>query len=72
MAKIYVTKWALTSGIQVVNAPQNIYYRREDWHTTWVDAVARAELMRGIRIASLEKSLGRVRALTFPLTPAES
>lgn len=85
MAKVYITKWALTRGIEVVETASDTskhmigfkngaYTYRVyggDWHTTQAKAVARAEEMRLRKVASLEKSLERMRSLTFPLTPAE-
>lgn len=37
----------------------------QDWHTSLVAAIARAEGMRDNRIASLERRLAKLRAMTF-------
>ena len=41
------------------------YYHKGEWHRTLEDAIIHAQVMQKRRIASLEKSLVRVRALTF-------
>lgn len=84
MTKVYVTKYALTTGIRIVETDSDLkkqmiafkdgssgytsYVFGNDWHTTPEEAVACAEKMRLKKIASLEKSLTRIRALTFDLT----
>ena len=85
MTTVYITKYALSGDIGTGETESSIdgtritvkdtygasYYYDDEWHTTWTQAVERAEQMRAARIASLEKSLDKVRALTFPLTPAK-
>lgn len=78
--KAWITKYALTHGIQVVDAEVcgdgkmvaygNKAYGRQyahgkDWHTTPEAALARAEEMRKAKIASLEKSIAKIKAITF-------
>lgn len=87
MAKVYVTKYALTGGIKIMETSSDItkigirandssgyisYFHGNDWHTTAEKADARAEEMRLRKIASLEKALERMRSLAFPLTAAEA
>lgn len=77
--EIYITKYALTEGIQkkkacrvsdkmaFVSVPgclDDMYYK-PDWHETLAEAKAHAEIMRVKKIASLEKQLERLKALNF-------
>lgn len=83
MSKVYITKWALTAGIKIretdsdtngtmIGVKEASGYRScfhgNEWYATPEEAVARAEEMRLKRIACLEKSLKRIRSLTFDLT----
>jgi hypothetical protein len=43
----------------------NMYAHGNDWHKTYEAAVARAEVMRSKKIASLKKSLAKLEALVF-------
>lgn len=79
--KVYITKRALTEGIQVVEAilttsetmiavkiePRGLvaYYHKPDWHVSWSEAVSRAEKMRLRKIASLRKLLAKLESLAF-------
>jgi hypothetical protein len=78
--KAFVTKYALSGGIQEIEAEdcfaisRNMIrdinsslslYHKGDWHRTKEDAVARAEEMRTAKIASLEKSIERIKKLKF-------
>ena len=75
--KGYITKYALTRGIievelEELNNPlivEDTYtgdkYSVEHWHRTYESAQIRAEAMRLDKIASLEKSLEKMRALRF-------
>lgn len=78
--KAWITKHALTEGIEVVDAEVcgdggmiaygNVgygsqYAHRKDWHRTPEAALARAEEMRKAKIASLKKSIAKMEALTF-------
>ena len=79
MTTVYVTKWALTAGIQTKQASVEergatvrewkhgwiFTLYRKDWHRTPEAAIARAEEMRLKKIASLKKSLAKMEALTF-------
>lgn len=76
--RVYVTKYALTSGIRyvladVANTPRMISYGRgeyahgegKDWHRTWDAALDRAMEMRNNKIVSLRKSVSKMENLTF-------
>jgi hypothetical protein len=77
--EIYVTRYALTEGIQKKKACRVVgeivlcsdpghldaYFHRPDWHETLAEAKAHAEKMRVKKIASLEKQLERLKALNF-------
>jgi len=81
MTTVYITKWALSSGIQIMETDSDIndkmisvkigdsgyptYFHGRDWHTTPLDAITRAEAMRAKKIDSLRKSLTKMEALTF-------
>lgn len=78
--KAYITKYALTKGIEVVDGitakecPEMLtvtagayrsHYHGDDWHTTPEAAIKRAELMRKNKVNSLKKSLAAVRDVKF-------
>ncbi len=80
--KVYVTKYALTQGIQevdllkrdndgVVNvawpgAPNNrALFWPKDWSETREQAAARADEMRKAKIASIQKQIAKLEAMTF-------
>lgn len=79
--KVYITKYALTVGIEEADAelwdsgmisvkPKasgyvTSYFHRDEWHRTKDDAIARAEVMRRAKIASLRKSIAKLETLTF-------
>lgn len=75
MMKAYITKYALSSGIKereaTIISPSGdatagfYYYRRGQWHETMDAAKEKAELMRLKKIASLEKSLTKLKELRF-------
>lgn len=78
---IYVTRWALTKGIQQVEAavdddgtyasykPEgwfySVYLHGRDFHLTKEAAKARAEEMRLRKIQTTEKALAKLKALGF-------
>lgn len=74
---IWNTKYALTEGIikqeakvcsdSMVDVGHGAYLHGEgkQWHRSRDSAVIRAEVMRESKIASLEKSLARIKALNF-------
>lgn len=79
--KVYVTKYALTAGIQLVDVdvpritedPYRyskerfpVQYGRGDWFHTFAEALANAEERKAARIASLKRSLAKVEKLKFP------
>lgn len=78
--KAYVTKYALTAGIQVVEVEDCFHispkmvslvgtsshcYHLPEWHRTKEDALAQAEKMRVAKIASLQKAIKKIQALDF-------
>lgn len=78
--EVYVTKYALTVGIEryvakeaasdggiALVSPRGVYFWGEgrDWHRTLESAVARAEVMRKAKIASLRRSIAKIEGLTF-------
>lgn len=78
--KVYVTKYALTLGIQerevkegvndsVIETsgfmPQTHYIEGKGWHRTIESAKREAERMRESRIKALEKQIEKLKGLTF-------
>lgn len=78
--KVWITKYALTSGIfevdaetctspslMVVRKPGELtaYFHANDWHKSKEDAIARAEEMRAKKIASLRKIIAKLEAMSF-------
>lgn len=77
--KAWITKYALTKGIIVVNAieinngcPGMIYCKAGDyyvynphWHRTYTDSIIKAENMRIKKIASLKKKIAKLESMTF-------
>lgn len=77
--KAWVTKYALTDGIFVVDGKVSdgylLYLGHEsvltsfayddDWHRTKEAALARAEQMRMKKIAALRKQLAKLEAMVF-------
>ena len=78
--KAWLTKHALTSGIEVVDAEvledgQRISYTKprcflefahgKEWHRTPAAALARAEEMRKAKIALLRRRIAVVESMTF-------
>lgn len=75
----YVTTYALTSGIQVVDAKvrhgissEIIRYgsgiaHGKDWHRTPDAALERAEEMRNAKIKSLHKSIAKLERMKFTI-----
>lgn len=77
----YVTVYALTEGIRKIKLrstsvlgmvyaagvqyPMSYYGEGKDWHRTLESAVARANDMRGKKIASLRKSIEKMESLKF-------
>jgi hypothetical protein len=76
--KVWITKYALTDGIlswepacidrkdagEVV-VRGGLRFKRGEWHRTREEAIAHAKQMQADRIASLTKSLEKVKALDF-------
>lgn len=77
--KVYITKYALTSGIIeadaeiltgdmiLINGDWNRYFHGEgkDWHRTFEEAYKKAEQMRIKKIASLKKQLSKYEKMRF-------
>ena len=76
--KAYITKYALTDGIRVVDGTivatdmftfedkgHTIYAYGDEYQLTWEEALERAEEMRTKRMESLRKQIERLEALTF-------
>ena len=79
--KAWITKYALTSGIWMVDgkvchdiSDTMLEYRKsectqyahgKDWHRTPAAAIARAEEMRKKKISSLRKSIAKLESLEF-------
>lgn len=76
----YITKYALTEGIieskdaeqskaypSMLDVPHLGYVHREgrDWHRTREAALARAEVMRKNKLASLKKQIKKMEELKF-------
>jgi hypothetical protein len=74
--RIWITKWALTQGIIVVDADitdQGLaivaghwnYYHKKDYCTSEAAARGKFEEMKQRKIASLRKQLSRIKNLEF-------
>lgn len=77
--KAWITKYALTSGIQEVDGEAdkgmltvivtrfgNVqHFHGNDWHPTREAAIAHAEKMRQKRIESLKESIAKLEKLSF-------
>jgi hypothetical protein len=78
--KIWNSKYALTEGLieqegeevgevgssmVQIGSMQYLYGEGKEWHRTRESALARAEVMRKAKIASLRKQLARLEALRF-------
>jgi hypothetical protein len=76
---VFISQYALTQGIFSVKArvcddsmiedlsPQLVssYYHKPHWHHTKEEAKAQAERMRQRKVASLEKQIAKLKAMTF-------
>jgi hypothetical protein len=82
--KVYITKYALTSGIfeaegEVSNLNEKMivvgkgvdpaYFFRNDWHTDFATARWRAEEMRKTKLVSLKKQLEKYQQLQLDIEP---
>ena len=78
--KVWITKYALTSGIIEINAEITdngsaydmgtsfpTYYHEEgkEWHRTKESAIAKAEEMRKKKISSLQKQIKKLENINF-------
>lgn len=85
MQKIWITKYALSSGIKVVDAEVdqdrsmatyrdnawNQYVHGDDFHFTPEGAALKAEDMRLKKIASLQKQIRRLESMCFDPTDGQ-
>lgn len=78
-ATVYVTKYALTSGVVSMHGhvtPQGVFvhagtgnlYGKSDWCLTAEEAQQRAEAMRMTRILSLQQQISRLRGMDYSCT----
>ena len=77
MIKVWITKYALTSGITKHDAElcddsmvkyghmQYAHVESKEWHRSYENALMRAEEMRISKIVSLKKSIARLAAMSF-------
>ena len=73
--KVWITKYALTSGItrhdaescddDMVKYGRMQYAHGKEWHRSYENALLRAEEMRIKKIASLKKSIAMLEAMSF-------
>lgn len=76
--KAWITKYALTKGIELVNGEVchavssgmlsywgHATAHGDDWHRTPEAALARAEKMRHAKIVSLRKSIAKMESMKF-------
>jgi hypothetical protein len=77
--KIYITKYALTTGIETAEAetthtPTMMWVKRQyggigyhgtEWHFTLEDAIAQAEKMRAAKLKSIEKQSTKIKMMDF-------
>lgn len=77
--KVWITKYALTSGIFVIEDAEKTEngvlwqttgrmiesYHGKDWHETWESARDRAEEMQVKKIKSLKKQMYKILAMKF-------
>ena len=75
---VWISKYALTQGIfkkrGSIKGDLNLfdsgescmmYYRPNEYHRTWEEACARAEVMRQKKLASLRKQIAKLEGLVF-------
>jgi hypothetical protein len=78
MTPIWITKYALTTGIKLATAEtiacdgwtyipwsNGRYYSKADYSLNPEEAIARARLMRDRKIASLKKQITKLEQMTF-------
>ena len=77
MMKVWITKYALTSGITRHDAElcdhrmvkygtmQFAHVEGKEWHRSYENALLRAEVMRIKKIESLKKSIAMLEAMRF-------
>lgn len=79
--KIYITKYALTTGIMekegiinpsrhtmaIINTEGGLseYYHGKDWYRTHDDAIARANEMRQKKVSCLLKQISKIESIKF-------
>lgn len=68
MTKVWVTTWALTDGIFIVDAgPAERHLEGDDLHMTEHAALDYAHEMRRAKLEFLRREVARLEALTFPI-----
>lgn len=81
MTIVYITKYALTTGVYSAEADVNgdmavqrakgsgyaQYFHGKDWHLTEYEALDRAEEMRIAKLKSLDKQMKKISALKFTI-----
>jgi len=81
MTIVYVTKYALTTGVYATEADISDgmaiqrakgsgftqYFHGNDWQLSENDALARAEEMRIAKLKSLDKQMKKISALKFTI-----
>lgn len=81
MTIVYVTKYALTTGVYIAEAHVTgdmavqlakghmyaQYFHGKDWHLTEDEAIHRAEEMRIAKLRSLDKQMKKISALKFTI-----
>ena len=78
--KVFITKYALTSGIKELEVTttdrspsmvsgtglfENYHGEGREWHKTLEGAKDRAELMRDLKITSLKKQINKLEKMVF-------
>jgi hypothetical protein len=83
MTKYYITKYALTKGVIILDAEktefegmirgcQNQYFHSPDWHKTWAEAAFQIHKMKLAKIKILKKQLDKLQTLNVDdLKPKE-
>lgn len=81
MTIVYITKYALTTGVYSAEADVKDdkavqrakgsgyaqYFYGKDWHLTEDEAIHRAEEMRIAKLRSLDKQMKKISALNFTI-----
>jgi hypothetical protein len=83
MTKYYITKYALSKGVMILDAEKtgtegmirgcpNQYFHPPDWHESWDEARLQIQKMRLAKIKSLKKQLDKLESMSIDeLRPKE-